>query len=133
MQVGNEAQMEPNEEVELEEFAAVVGAFRDQLLACLEECARGRHGLFATAATLDPENPETRPWPEAERLRELAMALQGLLAQVEERDALVDEFLDLCTIHGESDPGERRLARVFLDRIENGQVGSESREERSRW
>jgi len=30
----------------------------------------------------------------------------------------------LCSIHGESNPGERRLARMFLERIEKGEVGS---------
>jgi hypothetical protein len=63
-------------------------------------------------------------WPEAARLRELALALQGLFAQREEPNPLCDEFLDLCSIHGESNPGERRLARMFLERIEKGEVGS---------
>ncbi len=52
------------------------------------------------------------------------MALQNILAQQEERNALCDEFLDLCTMHGESHPGERKLARMFLERIERGEVGS---------
>lgn len=98
----------------------LVNAFRDQLMACLEECARGRRGLFAGHEHLG-EDPG---WPEASRLRELAAALQSILAQSEERDALCDEFLDLCTIHGEYDPGEPRLAREFLKRIEKGEVGA---------
>ena len=52
------------------------------------------------------------------------MALQNILAQQEERNALCDEFLDLCTMHGESHPGDRKLARMFLERIERGEVGS---------
>ena len=44
--------------------------------------------------------------------------------QAGERNALCDEFLDLCSIHGESDPGEPRLARTFLARIERGEVGA---------
>jgi hypothetical protein len=50
--------------------------------------------------------------------------LQNLLAQQGERNALCDEFLDLCTMHGESHPGERKLARMFLERIERGEVGA---------
>ena len=57
------------------------------------------------------------------------MALQGVFAQNEERCALAEEFLDLCSMHGESNPGERKLARVFLDRIESGKVGSPTQEE----
>jgi hypothetical protein len=104
-------------------------AFSDQLLACLDECARGRKGLFSE--NLSDEDEPT--WPEAARLRELAIALQGVFAQQEERNALCDEFLDLCTIHGESHPGERKLARTFLERIERGDVGTPTQEERKPW
>ena len=41
-----------------------------------------------------------------------------------------DEFLDFCSMHGECHPGERKLARAFLERIERGEVGS-SRKERN--
>lgn len=100
-------------------------AFRDQLLACLEECAHGRRGLFAAHDHLGPDQQNQElAWPEAARLRELAAALQPILAQNEQKDALVDEFLDLCTIHGEYDPGEPRLAREFLRRIDRGEVGT---------
>jgi len=108
--------------MESEQIESLTGAFRDQLLALLEECAQGRHGLFSERAHLGAE--EEQGWPEAERIRELAAALQSVLAQSGERSALCDEFLDLCTIHGESDPGESRLARAFLKRIEKGEVGT---------
>jgi hypothetical protein len=91
-------------------------------MACLDEAARGRHGLFSE---LEPWQNEDGGWPEAARLRQLAAALQPLLAQQEEPSPLVDEFLDLCTMHGESHPGERRLARSFLERIERGEVGQQ--------
>ncbi len=74
--------------------------FADQLVACLEECARGRLGLFSDLE-LTGDEEESRAWPEAARLRELAFALQAILSQAEERNALCEEFLDLCTIHGE--------------------------------
>ncbi len=60
-------------------------------------------------------------------------ALQAILAQQEERNALCDEFLDLCSMHGESHPGERRLARTFLQRIERGEVGTPTQEEKRPW
>jgi hypothetical protein len=63
----------------------------------------------------------------------LAVALQGILAQLDQRNALCDEFLDLCTIHGESHPGERRLARAFRERIERAEVGTPTQEERKPW
>jgi len=113
--------MDPRDTLPLEQLEPLNHAFREQLLACLDECAHGRVGLFAEP--IDLHEPE-KIWPEAARLRELAIALQQILAQEGERNALCDEFLDLCTMHGESHPGERRLARAFLERIEGGQVGT---------
>jgi hypothetical protein len=106
--------------------------FRDQLQACLEECVRGRRGLFANVE-LTEDNEHQRSWPEAARLRELALALQNVFSQHEQRNALCDEFLDLCTMHGESHPGEARLARMFLARIERGEVGTPTEEPRKPW
>lgn len=112
--------IDPRDAMPSDQLDALSRAFSEQLLACLDECARGRTGLFSEL--MDEE--EGKSWPEAARLRDLAVALQSVLAQHEERNALCDEFLDLCTIHGESHPGERKLARAFLGRIERGEVGS---------
>lgn len=117
--------------MEPEQIEMLTGAFHDQLVALLEECARGRRGLFSEYEHLGGE--EGQGWPEADRLRELAMGIQSILAQSGERSALCDEFLDLCTIHGESNPGEPRLARVFLARIEKGEVGTATEVERKPW
>ena len=106
--------------------------FADQLMACLEECARGRRGLFSDVELI-ANDEEQRTWPEAAQLRELAFALQAILNQDGERNALCDEFLDLCTMHGESHPGEPRLARQFLARVERGEVGTPTEEERKPW
>jgi hypothetical protein len=114
------------------QFDTLNRAFADQLKACLEECTHGRLGLFSDLE-LSGDEGESRAWPEAARLRELAFALQSILSQAEERNALCDEFLDQCTIHGESNPGEPRLARAFLARIESGTVGSPTETEKKPW
>ncbi|HUA91077.1 MAG TPA: hypothetical protein VL991_00845 [Terracidiphilus sp.] len=121
--------MDPRDQIDHEQLDMLSRVFSDQLLACLDECARGRSGLFSAA--IDEDGEES--WSEAARLRELALAMQGLLAQQQERNALCDEFLDLCSMHGEQHPGERRLARLFLDRIERGEVGTPTQEERESW
>jgi hypothetical protein len=123
--------MDPRDEMESGQLETLASAFAEQLLACLDECARGRKGLFSDVALLSED--EDRVWPEAARLRELALALQGVFAQQEQRNALCDEFLDLCSIHGESNPGERKLARAFLERIERGEVGTKPEEEGKPW
>ena len=115
--------MDPRDQMDPEELDALARVFSEQLLACLDECARGRTGLFSESVS-----EEERPWPEAARLRQLAVALQSIYAHEEQRNALADEFLDLCTMHGESHPGERRLARTFLERIERGEVGAPTQE-----
>ncbi|SRR6266568_6074444 len=124
--------MDPRDEMETNQLEVLNRAFAEQLLACLEECARGRRGLFSDVELVG-DDEEHRAWPEAARLRELAVALQGVFAQQEERNALCDEFLDLCSIHGESHPGEPRLARTFLARIERGEVGTPTQSERNPW
>ncbi len=111
--------MDPRNEFDSEQLETLATVFREQLMACLEECAQGRKGLFSHLRV----GAEESGWPEADRLRELAVALQGVFTLEEKRNALCDEFLDLCSIHGESNPGERRLARAFLQRIEKGEVG----------
>ena len=123
--------MDPRDEIDSAQLETLASAVGEQLLACLDECARGRKGLFSDVALLTED--EDRVWPEAVRLRELALALQGVFAQQEKRNALCDEFLDLCSIHGESNPGERKLARTFLERIERGEVGTRTEEERKPW
>jgi len=116
--------MDPRDEMDPLQLEMLAQAFCGQLMACLDECARGRKGLFSEYEHLGSEAEEFF-WPEAARLRELALALQGIMAQQEERNALCDEFLDLCSMHGESHPGERKLARSLLERIERGEVGAQ--------
>ncbi len=121
--------MDPRDEIDLSALDSLAHAFTEQLMACLDECARGRKGLFSDLIGDHEENA----WPEAAQLRELAIALQGVFAQQEQHNALCDEFLDLCTIHGESHPGERKLARAFLERAERGEIGTPTQEEKKPW
>jgi hypothetical protein len=118
------------EQAELDQLDLLAKAFSAQLLACLDECARGRKGLFSDVELLSEQGES---WVEASRLRELAVALQGVFRQQERNNVLCDEFLDLCSMHGESHPGERKLARAFLERIERGEVGVQPQQEKMPW
>lgn len=113
--------MDPRDAIGPEQIESLNRVFADQLLACLDECARGRRGLFSEFIG---DESEEYTWREAAQLRHLAVALQGVLAHQSDRNALCDEFLELCSIHGESHPGERKLARTLLERIERGEVGA---------
>lgn len=124
--------MAPRDSMETEQLDGLAQVFCGQLTACLNQCAQGRKGLFSDIDLLTEEG-QGGGWPEAERLRQLALALQGIYAQQESTYSLVDEFLDLCSMHGESHPGERKLARLFLDRIERGEVGTKPEGESALW
>jgi hypothetical protein len=124
--------MDSHDQFPSDQLELLSNAFSDQLLACLQECAHGRRGLFSDVALIEDEEMN-REWPEALRLRELAQALQNVFAQYEQRNPLCDEFLDLCSMHGESHPGEPRLARMFLSRIESGAVGTATEDPRKPW
>jgi hypothetical protein len=124
--------MDPRDAMEPDQLESLSRVFADQLMACLEECAHGRRGLFSDLEVSADDEP-TRIWTEAAQLRELAIALQAISNQAAEPNALCDEFLDLCTIHGESHPGEPRLARTFLARIERGEVGTPTQAEWKPW
>ncbi|MGA7860118.1 MAG: hypothetical protein WCA11_19430 [Terracidiphilus sp.] len=124
--------MDPRDAIEPDQLESLSRVFADQLMACLEECARGRRGLFSDLDISADDEP-SRIWTEAAQLRQLAIALQAISNQNGEPNALCDEFLDLCTIHGESHPGEPRLARTFLARIERGEVGTPTQSERKPW
>lgn len=120
--------IDPRDALPPDELDALDRVFREQLIACLEECALGQSGLFAEAIS------EENAWPEARRLRELAIALQSVYAMHEQRNALCDEFLDLCSISaGEANMSGRRLARAFLERIEKGEVGTPTESEKKPW
>ena len=124
--------MDAHDEPAPDELDALSRVFSDQLQACLEECAYGRRGLFSDVILVEDAQSDGA-WPEAARLRELALALQNIFAQQQQRTPLCDEFLDLCSMHGESHPGEQRLARLFLARIERGQVGTPTQEPWKPW
>jgi hypothetical protein len=123
--------MDPRDMISPDELETLSKVFAEQLLACLQECARGRRGLFSDQEMTEGTDDD-HAWPEAARLRELAVALEAISHQAGEANALCIEFLELCTIHGEANPGEPRLAREFLARIERGEVG-QAMEERRPW
>ena len=124
--------MDPRDEIDPEQHKSLERVFAEQLVACLQECERGRRGLFSDLELMG-ECEQNRLWTEAAQLRQLAVALQGILNQAGQRSALCDEFLDLCTMHGENHPGEARLARLFLARIEHGEVGTPTEPEFKPW
>jgi hypothetical protein len=59
--------MEPQDEIAPGQWEMLAQVFCEQLMACLDECARGRRGLFSSFEHLVGEDEE-KLWPEAARL-----------------------------------------------------------------
>ena len=95
--------------------------FRLLLLSCLEECARGRWGLFGQHDHVDPEGRYWR-WPEAKRLKELAGELESIRTQFGEVNEDCRRFLQLCSLRGSNVPGEPRLAAEFLATLKSNEI-----------
>ena len=51
--------MDPRDAMDPEQLETLNRAFSEQLLACLDACARGRRGLFSEFMS---EDGEERPW-----------------------------------------------------------------------
>jgi hypothetical protein len=89
--------------------------FRNLLFACLEECSKGRWGLFGQNDHV--ESARYLEWPEAERLKELALEIQAVRKEFGESNALCERFAYYCQLRGANVPGEPRLSIAFLEEI----------------
>ena len=113
--------MNKSDKTRQKQLGALSKEFRELLVPCLEQCARGRWGLFGTFDSVS-EARRYWDWPEADRLKELAVAIQSILSESGEQDPLCTEFLRLCTVHGPNDPGEPRIAGELLEQVRRGSV-----------
>ena len=91
------------------------------LLACLEECARGRWGLFGQNDAVDPEG-RYWGWPEAKRLKELAKEIESIRMQFGEGNEECRRLLQLSSLRGANVPGESRLAAELLAELKAREV-----------
>jgi len=92
--------------------------FEPLLLSCLRECANGRWGLFGHNDHLDPEH-RYWPWPEAQRVLEMAEEVQSLRSESGESNPLAERFLAFRRLRGSNVPGEPKLARKFLEELDS--------------
>jgi hypothetical protein len=90
--------------------------FRVLLISCLEECARGRWGLFGQNEVEGALGQRLR-WREAERLKEIALEIQSIRSEFGEPHPLCERFLYYCSLRGPNVMGEPRLARAFQKEI----------------
>jgi hypothetical protein len=94
--------------------------FRPLLICCLEQCARGRYGLFGQNDS--PELARYYQWEDAEHLKEIAVEIRALRAEFGQPNPMVERFLHCCSLRGSNDPGEPKIAKTFLDEILRGDI-----------
>jgi hypothetical protein len=108
--------MKKRDKIRARELEAMEQEFQELLIPCLQTCAEGRWGLFGAYDAV----PGFENWlPGGNRLRELAKSIQAIRRESGEHSELCEEFLSLCTFHKPNDPGEPKLAKAFLERIES--------------
>lgn len=93
--------------------------FRPLLISCLRECQNGRWGLFGQNDSA--EGATYLAWKDGENLKEIARQIRVLREEFGQPNPLVERFLHYCSLRGPNDPGEPKLAKAFLDEIENGE------------
>jgi len=94
--------------------------FRPLLVACLEECGRGRWGLFGEDDS--PELAKCYSWSEAEELKRIAVSIRALRAEFGQPSLLVERYLHYASLRGANLPSEPKLARAFSDEIQRNHL-----------
>jgi hypothetical protein len=105
--------MTKREKVQEQRLREIEGEFLTLLHSCLRECAQGRWGLFGQNDHLDPEG-RYWAWPEAKRLKDLALEIKSLRHEFGRANELCDRSIQLCSLRGSNVPGEPKLAAAFL-------------------
>jgi hypothetical protein len=95
---------------------AMESEFSSLLLLCLQQCARGRWGLFGQNDGCEFEE-RYLVWSEARRLKELAEEIQGTRLEFGEVNSKCEQFLQLCSLRGPHVLSEPKLAAKFLAEI----------------
>jgi hypothetical protein len=102
--------MTTHDRIESQRLADLEVEWNQLLRQCLEECARGRLGLFASG-------PE---WPEAERARSLAHEIVAKHAAFGSTRPVCELFLHYCSLrHGHNVRGEPQMAAEFLEELKD--------------
>lgn len=102
--------MAQQDEIESQKLSELEAEWNRLLPQCLDECARGRMGLFAQS--------QESGWPEAERLRALAQEITALQGAFGSANPVCELFLHYCSLcYGKNVRGEPKMAAEFLEEL----------------
>lgn len=108
--------MSKKERIRRTRLEGMEAEFLSLLVSCLAECSKGRWGLFGQNSQVDPEDRYWK-WPEAKRLRALAVDIRSERAASGGRNPICEKFISLCEYKDSNALGEPRLAAKFLEEI----------------
>lgn len=104
--------MAQQDKIESQKLSELEAEWNRLVPLCLEECARGRIGLFAKS--------QESPWPEAERLRSLAQEITALQGSFGSANPVCELFLHYCSLrYGKNVRGEPKMASEFLEELKD--------------
>ena len=106
--------MKKGEKIQSRRLERLEAEFRPLLISCLEECARGRDGLFGQNEHLG----NWWYWSEAERLKEIAREIIKSKTEYGEQAVECERLLHYCSLRGPNVVGEPKLAEQFLNEIQ---------------
>ena len=109
--------MKKREKVKSHRLEQLEAEFRPLLISCLEECARGRYGLFGQNEGLG----NWWRWDEADRLKEIARQIIDIRSEFGEHAGECERLLHYCSLRGPQVVGEPKLAKQFLGEIQSQQ------------
>jgi hypothetical protein len=109
--------MKKREKIKSQRLEQLEAAFRPLLISCLEECARGRYGLFGQ----NEHFGNWWRWDEAERLKEMAREIIEIRSEYGEQSIECERLLHYCSLRGPHVVGEPKLAQQFLNEIQSQQ------------
>ena len=113
---------EDRHERKMRELAALEAEFRDRLIVALEDCARGRWGLFGQNDHIEGGRwtVEARRTSGADALLDLGAEIESLRRELglTEPFALHARFLASRGRKTANDPGEPRIAKAWLAELQ---------------
>jgi len=110
--------MTKRQRIQAARLTEATAEFNALLPRCLRECAAGRWGLFGQNDYLDPDQRYC-PWPEARRLRTIALEIRSAGIDFGQTQIACERFLQLCSLRGPNVPGEPKLAAALLAELES--------------
>lgn len=90
--------------------------FQKLLIACLQECANGRWGLFGQNEHVDPDGRYSH-WPQPKQLWEMAQEIREIRSEFGTSNWLCERFVHFRSLRGSNVPGEPKLAAQLLEEL----------------